>query len=78
MKYLAHKILINSKYHGYQKGLASVVYKVFHRKTESRVHANEVLAEELHKTLTEEFKIRKVYSRSKGNIWAEDLAEMES
>ena len=38
----------------------------------------EQLVEELHKPVIKKFKKRKVYSRFKDNIWAADLAEMES
>ena len=37
---------------------------------------NEQLAEELHKTVIEKFKRRKVYVGFKDNIWAADLDEM--
>ena len=39
---------------------------------------SEQLAEELHKPVIKKFKRRKVYARFKDNIWAADLAEMES
>ena len=39
---------------------------------------NEQLTEELHKPVIKKFKRRKVYARFKDNIWAADLAEMES
>ena len=38
----------------------------------------EQLVEELHKPVIKKFKKRKVYARFKDNIWAADLAEMES
>ena len=47
-------------------------------KTGSAISVNEQLTEELHKTVIENFKRRKVYVRFKDNIWAADLAEMES
>ena len=62
----------------YQRALASMVYKFFDKKTRSGVNANEQLAEELHKPVTKRFKRRKVYARFKDNIWAADLADMES
>ena len=55
-----------------------MVYKFFDRKTESGISVNEQLAEELHKPVIQKFKRRKVYARFKDNIWAADLAEMES
>ena len=39
---------------------------------------NEQLAKELYKPVIKKFKRRKVYARFKDNIWATDLAEMES
>ena len=39
---------------------------------------NEQLAEELHKPVIENFKIRNVYARFKDNIWAANLDEMGS
>ena len=42
------------------------------------ISVNEQLAEELHKPVIKKIKRRKVYARFKDNIWAADLAEMES
>ena len=42
------------------------------------VSINEQLAKELYKSVTKKFKRRKIYSRFKDNIWAADLAKMES
>ena len=50
----------------------------FDKKTESGVRVNEQLAKELHKPVTKNFKGRKVYARFKDNIWAANLAKMES
>ena len=55
-----------------------MVYKLFNKKTGSRVSVNEQLAEELHKQLIKIYKRRKVYARFKDNIWSADLAEMRS
>ena len=55
-----------------------MVYKFFDKKTGTGVSVNEQLAEELHKPVTKKFKGRKVYAIFKDNIWAADLAEMES
>ena len=55
-----------------------MVYKFFDKKTRSGVSVIEQLAEELHKPVIKKFKRRKVYARFKDNIWAADLAEMES
>ena len=55
-----------------------MVYKIFDKKTRSGVNVNEQLAEQLHKPVIKKIKRRKVYPRFKNNIWAVDLAEMES
>ena len=51
MKEGAYEIAIIPKYHEYQRGLASLVYKFFDKKTESgaRANANKELAQELRK-----------------------------
>ena len=56
-----HEIAINSKHHGYQKGLASIVYKLFYNKTRTGVTANvnDVLAQELCKPVIKKFKEEK-------------------
>ena len=63
---MAYKIAINRKYDGYERGLASTVYKFFDKKTGSRakskVDINEVLTQVLHKSVIKKFKRRKVYS----------------
>ena len=78
LKDIAYKITINPGYDGYQKALASMVYKLFDKKTGSVVSVNEQLAEELHKPVIKKFKGIKVYARFKDNIWAVDLAKMKS
>ena len=55
-----------------------MVYDFLDKKTGSEISVNEELAEELHKPVIKNFKKRKVYARFKDNIWAADLAEMES
>ena len=59
----AFNIAKNSKYDGYQRGLASMVYKFFDKKSAGscvNMHANNErtldLAEELHKQITRKFK----------------------
>ena len=89
----AFDIAKDPKYDGYQRGLASMVYKFFDSKVASpdkksigsgakRVNTkitpqNEQLAEELHKPIIRKFKKRKVYSTFKDNIWGVDLADMQ-
>ena len=48
------------------------------KKTGSGISVYEQLPEELHKPVIRRFKRRKAYARFKGNIWAADLAVMES
>ena len=55
-----------------------MVYKLFDKKTGSRVSVNEQLVEKLHKAVIKKFKRRKVYARFKDIIWAAYLAEMGS
>ena len=55
-----------------------MVYDFLDKKTGSEISVNEELAEELRKPVIKNFKKRKVYARFKDNIWAADLAEMES
>ena len=78
MKYRVYKIARNRNYQGYQTALPSRVYRLFDKKTGSGISVNEQLAEELHKSVIKKLKRRKVYARFKDNIWAADLAEMES
>ena len=78
LKDRAYGIARNHRYDGYQRALASMVYKFFDKKTRAWVRVNEELAEELQKPVTKKFKRRIVYARFKDNIWAADLAEMES
>ena len=77
----AFNIAKNPKYDGYQRRLASMVYKFFDEKsTGSGVNIplefNEQLAKELHKSIRK-FKEIKVYSGFKDNIWGADLADMQ-
>ena len=77
----AFKIASYPKYHGYQTGLASMVYKFFDEKSSGSGIINETnyqLANELHKPIIKKFKKRKVYSSFRDNIWGVDLADMQS
>ena len=60
----AFKIASDKKYDGYQRGLASMVYKFFDKKSEGSGIANNnkniQLADELHKTIIRKLKKRKV------------------
>ena len=75
----AYDIASNPKYDGYQRGLASMVYKFFDKKsTGSGFKSCSILADELYKPIINKFNKRKVYSQFKQNIWGADLADMQS
>ena len=82
LKDKAFKIANNPKYDGYQRRLASMVYKFFEKKFKgSGIVTNEPnyqLANELHKPIIRKFEKRKVYSLFRDNIWGVDLADMQS
>ena len=76
----AFKIASNQKYDGYQRGLASMVYTFFDKKSSGSGIVNKEniqLADELHKPIIRKFKKRKVYSSFRDNIWGADLADMQ-
>ena len=81
LKNKAFDIAKDPKYDGYQRGLASMLYKFFDSKVSGSAAKvtlqNEQLAEELHKPIIRKFKKRKVYSTFKDNIWGVDLADMQ-
>ena len=82
------KIASDQKYDGYQRGLASMVYRFFDKKSQgsgrplssaSQLTSNKEnmqLADELHQPIIRKFKKRKVYSSFRDNIWGVDLADM--
>ena len=73
LKYRAFNIAKDKKYDRYQRGLPSVVYKFFDKKSEESgaklISQNEQLANELHKPIIRKFEKRRVYSIFKDNIW---------
>ena len=89
----AFNIAKDQKYDGYQRGLASMVYKFFGKKSAGsgvmtadssakHVHTklapqNQQLAKELHKPIIRKFEKRKVHTAFKDNIWDADLADMQ-
>ena len=84
LKNKALKIAIDPRVNGYQRGLASMVYKFFNERTKGsginskgNLLVNSQLAEELHKPTIKNFKRRKVYSSFKDNIWGVDFADMQ-
>ena len=88
----AYNIASNPKYGGYQRGLASMVYNFFDKKSTAQPsslermgsgfkklkNSSSILADELHKAVITKFEKRKVYSQFKDNIWGVDLADMQS
>ena len=78
-------IASNPIYDGYQRGLASMVYRFFDSKVApldkktmsgTGIKNNKILAEELRKPVLKKCNKRKVYSQFKDNIWGVDLADM--
>ena len=82
----AYDIASNPKYDGYQRGLASMAYKFFDKKSmvsglkklKNTAQNSSILADELHKPIIRKFDKRKVYSQFKDNIWGVNLADMQS
>ena len=81
----AFKVASDPKYDGYQRVLASMVYKFFNKKssvsgveTSLATEPNYQLANELHRQITRKFKRRKVYLSFRNDIWGVDLADMQS
>ena len=77
----AFNIASDPKYDGYRRGLASMLYKFFDKKSSGSGITNEPnyqLAEELHKPIIRTFKKRKVYSSFRDNIWGVDLVGVQS
>ena len=67
----AFKIASDQKYHGYQRGLASMVYKFFDKKSSGSGLANKEntqLVDEFHNPIIRKFNKRKVCSSFKDNI----------
>ena len=78
----AFNIAKNTKYDGYQRGLASMVYSLFDKKSKGSgvnipLEFNEQLAKELHKPIIRKSEKRRVYLGFKNNIWGADLADMQ-
>ena len=81
MRDKAFEIASDPKYDGYQRRLASIVFKFFDKKSSGSGVANEPnyqLTNELHKPIIKKLKKRKVYSSFRDNIWSVDLADMQS
>ena len=68
----AFNIANNPNYDGYQRALASMLYKFFDKKSKGSGTINESnyqVANELHKPITRKCKNGKVYSSYRDNIW---------
>ena len=77
----AFKIASNPNYDKYQRGLASMLYMFFDKKSSGgaiRPVPNYQLANELHRQIIRTFKRRKLYSSFRDNIWSVDLADIKS
>ena len=86
----ASNIAKDPKYDGYQRGLATMVYKFFDKKSKGTgvvtfsnksaiksMPQNQQLAEELHKLIIRKLYKRRVHSAFNDNIWGADLADMQ-
>ena len=78
----AFNIAKDPKNDGYQRRLASTVYKFFYKKSKGSganigLESSKQLGEELHKQIIRKFKKRTFYSGFKDNIWGADLADMQ-
>ena len=72
LKHKAYNIASNPEYDGYQRGLASMVYKFFDKKSVESGFVKDssvILADELNKPVIKKFNKRKVYSQFKDSIW---------
>ena len=77
LKNKSYKIAGNPKFDGFQRALASMVWKFFDKRSKNVLGSGvnyKQLADELHKPIIKKFKRRKVYSSFKDNIWGVDLA----
>ena len=78
----AFNIAKNPKYDGYQRGLASMVYKFFNKKSKGsgvniEVKHNEQLAKELHRPIIRNVNKRAVYSGFKDHIWGANFTDTQ-
>ena len=75
------KIKSDPKYDRYRRELASIVCKIFDKKSSwsgAATESNDQLANELHRQIIKKYKRRKVYSSFGDNIWSVYLADMQS
>ena len=77
----AFKIASDPKDDTYQRGLASMVYKFFDKKSNGGgidTEPNYQFANDFHRQIIRKLKRWKVYSSFRDNIWGVDLADMQS
>ena len=72
----------NLKYDEHQRGLASMVYKIFNKKSSGGTHKNEIisnkeLVEDLLKPIIRKFNKRKAHAPFMDNILGADLPDMQ-
>ena len=77
----------NPTYDGYQRGLASMIYIFFDKKTSGpntlgsavkrEIMPNQEYAEQLHQPIIRKFKKRKVQSLFIGNVWRANLVVIQ-
>ena len=76
----AFQIAQDTNIDGYQRSLASMVYKFFNKKVSGagdKTVINTQLADELHRKIIRKFPKRKVIPGSFDNIWGADLADVQ-
>ena len=78
----AFNVTKNPNYDGYQRGLASMVYKIFHKNSldtgiKCEIMPNQLLAEVLHKPVLRQVIKRKMYSSFEYKIRGVDLTDMQ-
>ena len=84
-KVLPDKVFNIAKYpknDGYQRGLASMVYNLFDKKTsdsgiKNENISNKELVKEIHKPVIRKFNERKIHSPFIDNIWGANSADMQ-
>ena len=76
----AFNIAKNPKYGRFQRGLASIAYTFFDKKSSGsgiKSMPNQQLVDDFYKSITKKFKIKKVYSWFKDHIFGAALAGMQ-
>ena len=89
-RYISNKVLRDKgfntakspKYDGYQRSVASIVYKFLVQKSSGDAAKSEIMSklqlpEDLNKPITRKFEKCKVYSSFKDSIWDADLTDMQ-